>query len=241
MPSKRYSFVYDDSEPGVEPSFHRPDKRRRRGSPTPEPPHHSSQSDEVKRLREMSRMKYLDKRATEKLALLRSQVANETAELDSEEAHRLSRREKQAFANNRELLQLSEERAAIDDYQDGYRLPEIHSAQQVLFDHRDQRGTETQRSEYEQWEMDQSLKAKNQIHCREAEKGEYDFLLEEDVIQFVGNSTNCNDFTHREKSDVAILEQIATDRMKVTSIQKARESLPIYQYRQGFLEAMCYT
>ena len=77
-------------------------------------------------LRLKSRQQYLAKRETERLALLRKQVAEETAELRS--GVRLSEREKAEFAKNREILRLAEERSHIDDYQDGYRLPDQYGA-----------------------------------------------------------------------------------------------------------------
>ena len=66
-------------------------------------------------LRERSRQEYLKKRETERLALLRKQVAEETAELRS--GVRLSDKEKAEFAKNREILRLAEERGI--DFEDG--------------------------------------------------------------------------------------------------------------------------
>ncbi|KAI0965527.1 hypothetical protein F4678DRAFT_452312 [Xylaria arbuscula] len=61
-----------------------------------------------------SQQDYLKKRETERLALLRKQVAEKTAELQS--GVRLSKREKAEFAKNREILRLAEKRLQIDDH-----------------------------------------------------------------------------------------------------------------------------
>ena len=73
-------------------------------------------------LRERARQEYLNKRETEKLALLRKQVQEETEELRS--GVKLTEREKADFAKNREILRLAEERKRIDDHVDGYQMPE---------------------------------------------------------------------------------------------------------------------
>ncbi|MDA4133405.1 MAG: hypothetical protein OK454_09835, partial [Thaumarchaeota archaeon] len=83
-------------------------------------------------LRIHSRQQYLKKRETERLALLRKQVAEETAELKS--GVRLSEREKAEFAKNRELLRLAEERLRVDDHRDGYYMPEDYITEKGKID-----------------------------------------------------------------------------------------------------------
>ena len=123
-------------------------------------------------LRMKSRYDYLKKRETEKLALLRKQVAEETAELRS--GVRLSEKEKAEFARNREILRLAEERARIDDYQDGYRLPDQYGTdtkkkEKALYSRhveRDEYGNEKMVTEYDEWEREQTVKARAQISSR---------------------------------------------------------------------------
>ncbi|CAP73949.1 uncharacterized protein PODANS_2_13020 [Podospora anserina S mat+] len=199
-------------------------------------------------LRLKSRLDYLAKRETEKLALLRKQVAEETAELRS--GVRLSEREKADFAKNREILRLAEERLRIDDYQDGYRLPDQYGADSKKKEEalnrrhveRDQFGNEKHITEYEEWEREQTVKAKAQIQSREREEeeGKYDFLLDEDNIAFVRDAaaklTQPSDgLTQEQRVLKARIE--AAERAHM-SIQEVRKSLPVYAYREAFLDAI---
>ncbi|KAK4201454.1 putative ATP-dependent RNA helicase [Triangularia verruculosa] len=199
-------------------------------------------------LRLKSRLDYLAKRETEKLALLRKQVAEETAELRS--GVRLSEREKADFAKNREILRLAEERLRIDDYQDGYRLPDQYGADSKKKEEalnrrhveRDQFGNEKHITEYEEWEREQTVKAKAQIQSREREEeeGKYDFLLDEDNIAFVRDAAAklaqpSDGLTQEQRVLKARIE--AAERAQM-SIQEVRKSLPVYAYRDAFLDAI---
>ncbi|KAK4113485.1 P-loop containing nucleoside triphosphate hydrolase protein [Canariomyces notabilis] len=197
-------------------------------------------------LRLKSRQEYLKKREAEKLALLRKQVAEETAELRS--GARLTEREKAEFAKNREILRLAEERARIDDYQDGYRLPDQYGAdskkkQDALYKRhveRDEFGNEKHVTEYEEWEREQTVKAKAQIQSREREdEGEYDFLLDEDAITFVRDAAKYaqpNDGLTQEQR--ILKEKIEAAEKAHKTIQEVRKSLPVYAYRDAFLDAI---
>ncbi|KAK1756842.1 Pre-mRNA-splicing factor ATP-dependent RNA helicase-like protein cdc28 [Echria macrotheca] len=198
-------------------------------------------------LRLKSRQDYLAKREAEKLALLRKQVAEETAELRS--GVRLSEREKAEFAKNREILRLAEERARIDDYQDGYRLPDQYGADSkkksdALYKRhveKDEFGNEKFVTEYEEWEREQTVKAKAQIQSRDREDGgEYDFLLDEDAISFVRDAAA----KYAQPTDGLTQEQrILRDKIDAAekahkTIQEVRKSLPVYAYRDAFLDAL---
>jgi len=198
-------------------------------------------------LRLKSRQDYLAKREAEKLALLRKQVAEETAELRS--GVRLSEREKAEFAKNRKILELAEERGKIDDYQDGYRLPDQYGAdskkkEDALYTRhveKDEFGNEKFVTEYQEWEREQTIKAKSQIHSREREDaGEYDFLLDEDAISFVRDAAA----KYAQPSDGLTPEQrllrdkIDNAERAQRSIQEVRKSLPVYAYKDAFLDAI---
>ncbi|KAK0755007.1 P-loop containing nucleoside triphosphate hydrolase protein [Schizothecium vesticola] len=198
-------------------------------------------------LRLKSRQDYLAKREAEKLALLRKQVAEETAELKS--GVRLSEREKADFAKNREILRLAEERARIDDYQDGYRLPDqygadSHKKEDALYKRnveKDEFGKEKFVTEYEEWEREQTVKAKAQIHSREREDaGEYDFILDEDAISFVRDAAArfaqpSDGLTPEQR---ALRDKIDAAERAAKSIQEVRKSLPVYAYKDAFLDAI---
>ena len=142
-------------------------------------------------LRERSRQEYLKKRETERLALLRKQVVEETAELRSNPD--LTRREKDEFAKNREVLRIAEERLRIDDHRDGYAMPEDYITEKGKIDRKkkeealykryvdkDEHGQERYVTEQEEWEREQSAKAKAQISQRErVDEGEYDYVFDD--------------------------------------------------------------
>ncbi|KAK5660079.1 hypothetical protein OQA88_13548 [Cercophora sp. LCS_1] len=239
---KRYAFVpMDDEEPsGSSKTNSSKSADRERKRPRPDDKNMSE-----KRLK--SRHDYLAKREAEKLALLRRQVAEETAELKS--GARLSEREKADFTKNREILRLAEERARIDDYQDGYRLPDQYGAdsgkkKDALYKRhvdKDEFGNEKLVTEYDEWEREQRVKAKAQIKSREREEaGEYDFLLDEDAITFVkeavARAAQPPDGLTPEQR--ALQDKIDAAERAHASIQDVRKSLPIYKYRDEFLAAM---
>jgi pre-mRNA-splicing factor ATP-dependent RNA helicase DHX16 len=196
-------------------------------------------------------LEYLAKREAEKIALLRRQVAEETAELRS--GVRLSEREKAEFAKNRETLRLAEELARVDDYTDGYRLPENYTKDDGKFDskkkeealyarhvERDEFGQEKHVTEYEEWEREQAQKAKAQIQRAERDQGEYDFLLDEEAISFVKEAAK---YAQQQQDGMTKEERLLKERIDAAekaqmTIQEVRKSLPAYQYRDEFLKAV---
>ncbi|KAK4448253.1 ATP-dependent RNA helicase [Podospora aff. communis PSN243] len=259
MESKRYAFVPMDDGPSAPEkrsrdrsrSPRRQSRRHRSRSPLKDKGSSSKTERGARRdatdLRLKSRQEYLAKREAEKLALLRKQVAEETAELRS--GVRLSEREKEEFAKNRKTLELAEARAKIDDYQDGYRLPDQYGTdskkkEDALYKRnveKDEFGNEKFITEYQEWEREQTVKAKSQIHSREREDaGEYDFILDDDAINFVRDAAA----KYAQPSDGLTPEQrILRDKIDAAekaarTIQEVRKSLPVYQYRDAFLEAI---
>ncbi|KAK4219723.1 Pre-mRNA-splicing factor ATP-dependent RNA helicase-like protein cdc28 [Rhypophila decipiens] len=214
-----------------------------------DPKRESGQRDDHKMsdLRLKSRQDYLAKREAEKLALLRKQVAEETAELRS--GVRLSEREKAEFARNREVLRLAEERARIDDYQDGYRLPDQYGGadskkkEAALYKRhveKDEFGNEKHITEFDEWEREQTVKVKAQIQSREREdQGEYDFLLDDDLTQFVLDAAKHAPPADGLTTEQRILKQKIEEAERAQrSIQDVRKSLPVYAYRDAFLDAI---
>ncbi|RYP28548.1 hypothetical protein DL767_007154 [Monosporascus sp. MG133] len=202
-------------------------------------------------LRERSRQDYLKKREAERLALLRKQVAEETAELRS--GIRLSEREKDEFAKNREILRLAEERLKIDDHRDGYYMPEDYITEKGKIDkkrkeealykryvERDEYGQEKFVTEHEEWEREQAQKAKAQINRAEREyEGDYDLVLDEDqFIQWSHDTTLAGEGKTLTKEQRFLEAQIEAAEKKALSIQETRKSLPIYAYRDEFIAAM---
>jgi len=202
-------------------------------------------------LRERSRQDYLKKREAERLALLRKQVAEETAELRS--GVRLSEKEKAEFAKNREILRLAEERLRIDDHRDGYYMPEDYITEKGKIDRKrkeealykryvekDEYGQEKFVTEHEEWEREQTQKAKAQINRAEREDdGEYLPILDpEQYIQWNLGSTLAGEGKQLTKEQRFLEAQIEAAEKKALSIQETRKSLPIYKYREEFIAAL---
>ncbi|KAG5992030.1 hypothetical protein E4U52_003109 [Claviceps spartinae] len=200
-------------------------------------------------LRERSRQEYLKKRETERLVLLRKQVAEETAELRS--GARLSEREKAEFAKNREILRLAEERLKIDDHRDGYYMPEDYITEKGKLDRKkkeealykryvekDEYGQERFVTEHEEWELEQTAKAKAQIQRPEMDNNEdYSYVMDdEQYIQWTLDTRLAGE--GKTKEQMFLDAQIDAAEKKALSIQETRKSLPIYQYRDSFLEAL---
>ena len=202
-------------------------------------------------LRERSRQEYLKKRETERLALLRKQVVEETAELRSNPD--LTRREKDEFAKNREVLRIAEERLRIDDHRDGYAMPEDYITEKGKIDRKkkeealykryvdkDEHGQERYVTEQEEWEREQSAKAKAQISQREkVDEGEYDYVFDEaQKINFVMDTRLASDAKPLTKEQRALQEQLKAAEAKASSIEGTRKSLPIYTFRDDLLKAI---
>ncbi|KAG6000564.1 hypothetical protein E4U21_005340 [Claviceps maximensis] len=200
-------------------------------------------------LRERSRQEYLKKRETERLVLLRKQVAEETAELRS--GARLSEKEKAEFAKNREILRLAEERLKIDDHRDGYYMPEDYITEKGKLDRKkkeealykryvekDEYGQEKFVTEHEEWELEQTAKAKAQIQRPEMENTEdYSYVMDDaQYIQWNLDTRLVGE--GKTKEQIFLDAQIDAAKKKALSIQETRKSLPIYQYRDSFLEAL---
>ncbi|KAI8304651.1 Pre-mRNA-splicing factor ATP-dependent RNA helicase-like protein [Colletotrichum sp. SAR11_59] len=225
------------------------DDKRSKGSESRRLPDAADRKATMEDLRMKSRQTYLGKREAEKLALLRKQVAEETAELRS--GARLSEKEKAEFAKNREILRLAEERLKIDDHKDGYYIPEDYITEKGKIDRKrkedamykryvekDEYGQEKFVTEHEEWEREQATKAKAQIQRSERENDDYAYVLdEEQYIQWnLGSSLPGEGKLTKEQQFLAA--QIEAAEKKQLSIQETRKSLPIYAYRDDFLAAM---
>ncbi|KAL7949360.1 P-loop containing nucleoside triphosphate hydrolase protein [Trichoderma barbatum] len=245
--NKKYAFVPME-EGGGSSDRHQESRKRSRQEYLKREADGSSDRHQESRMR--SRQEYLKKREAERLALLRRQVAEETAELRS--GVRLSEREKAEFAKNRELLRLAEERLRIDDHQDGYVMPEDYITEKGKLDRkkkeealykrhveRDEYGQEKFVTEHDEWEREQTTKAKAQIQGRERENEDYNYVLDDaQYIQWSLDSRMPGERKTLTKEQQFLEAQIDAAEKKALSIQETRKSLPIYQYRDQFLEAL---
>ncbi|KAI6379789.1 hypothetical protein MCOR25_001920 [Pyricularia grisea] len=207
-------------------------------------------SEAVADLRERSRQEYFKKRETEKIALFRKQVAEETAELRS--GVPLSEKEKAEFAENRKLLALIEERLRIDDHRDGYYMPEDYITEKGKIDRKkkedalykryvekDEYGQEKFVTEHEEWEREQAAKAKAQIKVAERDEAGYDYVMDEDqYIQWTRDTRMPGEGKVLTGEQLYLQAQIDAAEKRQLSMQETRKSLPIYVYRDEFLAAL---
>lgn len=202
-------------------------------------------------LRNRARQDYLEKRATEKLMLLRKQVAEEAQE--ARENPDLSRKEKEEFARNREILRLAEERNRVDDHIDGYQLPEDYITEKGKIDRkkkqealykrditRDEYGKEKYVDDIEEWEREQTQKAKAQINRAErVDEGEYEYVFDDaQKINFIMDSRLEGDGKTLNAEQRFMQQQLKAAEAKAATIEGTRKSLPIYQFRDELLAAV---
>ncbi|KAI9683650.1 MAG: hypothetical protein M1829_004955 [Trizodia sp. TS-e1964] len=203
-------------------------------------------------LRDVSRQQYLKKRETERLALLRKQVAEESQEL-RENPEGLTRREREEFAKNREILRIAEERINIDDHTDGYALPEDYITEKGKIDKRkkeealykryvdrDEHGRERFVTEHEEWEREQTAKAKAQISQSErVDEGNYEYVFDDaQKIKFVLDSRLESEGKRMTKDQRLLHDQLNAAEKKAAGIEATRKSLPMFQFREEILAAI---
>ena len=207
---------------------------------------------EMKDLRLRSRQDYLKKRSTQELALLRRQVAEEEEEERSNPT--LTQQEKDEFARNREALRLAEEREGIDDHIDGYAMPDDYITEKGKLDtkrkeqalysryvERDDQGREKYVTEHEEWEREQLAKTKAQIIVADQQdEGEYEYVFDEDQqLRWVTDAVLKGGMSDMKSPQEKLLAQqmLAAER-KAKTMEEKRKTLPVYQYRQQFLDAV---
>ncbi|KAI9724917.1 MAG: Cyclin-dependent kinase catalytic subunit [Candelaria pacifica] len=203
-------------------------------------------------LRERSRQDYLKKREIERLALLRKQVAEESEELRTSSGE-LTQREKSEFAKNREVLRIAEERLRVDDHLDGYMLPEDYITEKGKIDRkrkedalykryvdRDEHGQERFVTEQEEWEREQTTKAKAQVSRSErVDEGDYEYVFDDTQnINFIMDSRLEGDGKALTKEQRFLQEQLKAAEKKAASLEETRKSLPIYSFREQLLAAV---
>lgn len=203
-------------------------------------------------MRLMSRQEYLKKRETEKLALFRKQVREE-AEEERTNRPNLSRAELQTFAENREILRLAEEKNRIDEHRDGYQLPEDYITEKGKIDRkkkeealykryvdRDEYGHEKFVTEQEEWELEQTAKAKAQItRAERVDVGEYEYVFDDtQKINFVLDAKLAGEGKALTREQRFLEERLKAAESKAISIEETRKSLPIYAYREQLLAAV---
>ncbi|KAG0320149.1 hypothetical protein BGZ99_004671 [Dissophora globulifera] len=196
-------------------------------------------------LRERARQEYLGKREELQIEKLRMQIRDEEQLFDLNE---LTKKEREDLVYKKELLRLAEERMNINDKYDGYHMPEDYITEKGQVDKKKKHDALYRRyedepgdkfvSEQDQWE-EQQAKASRQHATRksdakEGEEMDFEYVFDEANIDFIMDQEQ--ETKEREAED--LLEKIAVLERKEMSIKQVRDSLPIFQYRQAFLDAV---
>ncbi|GAA5982350.1 hypothetical protein JCM5350_006153 [Sporobolomyces pararoseus] len=208
-------------------------------------------------LRERSRQQYLGKREQQQLDLLRLELADWERDF---RGVKMTKSERKEYESKKELLRLAEERLAIDDGGDGYMMPDDYFTAQGKIDSKRKKDLLTARyndakpqsrlsqqkdgeftTDLEHFEMEQTAKAQLRAGALDrpvVEEEEYDFVFDESVqIQFAVDNEDRIEGTMSGK-DAALQAQIQEAEKRAQSIDEVRKSLPVYAWREQFLEAV---
>lgn len=203
-------------------------------------------------LRLRSRQEYLQQRSAQQLALLRIQVAEEAQE--ERDNPRLSAEELEEFRRNRELLRLAEERNNVDMHDDAFHFQDDYINEKGKIDRkkkeealykryteRDRQGKEKYTSEFDTWEEEQSRMAKAQAIARpeRVDATEYDYVFDEDSqVKFQADAASALPGSGPSAKEKLLLAELEAAEKKADSIEESRKRLPIYAYRDTFLNAL---
>ncbi|KAK5669860.1 hypothetical protein QVD99_004236 [Batrachochytrium dendrobatidis] len=197
-------------------------------------------------LRDRSRYDYLGKRESQRLELLKQRIADEEFLFHGES---LTKKEQKELELNKKILKITEERLAINDKVDGYLLPDDYITEKGKIDKKKQESVLYRRyddaigdpdafvTEQDQWEQNQIVKSIGKPGTKDkhgAVDDAYDYVVDEQQqIEFVLENAAIIQASMEDSAN-----QISESERKAMSIKEVRESLPIYAYRQQFLEAM---
>lgn len=210
----------------------------------------------VDKMREVSRQHYLQKREDKELKLLEVSLRDEDYFFEDVT---LSAEEKQRRGLNEQILKMARSKYRFEAKDDGYHMPDGYEDENgyVNKEKRDAVLTmryaeeETVKTEQELWEEEQLKVSKVQFGSKrdkpEAEEYEYVF---EDQIDFIskeilkGTEKQIEDeLSSPHKKDVAdpnekLTELELSKLSEYEKIQRVRKTLPVYPYREEFLQAV---
>uniref|UniRef100_A0A060TCL8 RNA helicase n=1 Tax=Blastobotrys adeninivorans TaxID=409370 RepID=A0A060TCL8_BLAAD len=206
---------------------------------------------EIEELRRISRQTYLSKREEQKLFLLQREVADLEEDVRHYGWENLTKKERKEIEYKREILKIANERKQIVS-SGGYSIPEDYITEKGKIDqkkkeaalHHRYQEPENQkslgRSEQEAWEQEQRERALGMGTKKRAEpeEDEYEFVFDESQnIRFV-NEPSAAAPSSRELEKERLEAQIREEERRIKSIDDVRKSLPVYGYREQFLDAV---
>ncbi|GAA5933455.1 hypothetical protein JCM3775_000699 [Rhodotorula graminis] len=216
--------------------------------------------EQMRELRGRARQAYLGKRELQQLDLLRLEVADFERDF---RGVKLTRREQRELDHKKELLRLAEERLAIDDGGDHYQMPDDYFTEQGKIDSQRKKDLLTSRytdvkpqrhhggvphkdgefvTDLEQYEHEQTAKAQLTAGALDRDVvdqgAEYDYVFDDAVqIQFALDMEDRIEGTVDPK-EAALQAQIDEAERRAQSIDDTRKSLPVFAWRQQFLDAV---
>jgi len=197
-------------------------------------------------IKERSRQSYLEKREVQRVQILKRVIKEEETLFDKDE---LTEAERKQLEYKKKVLDIVNQREAINAKEDRYSLPESYldekgkinkkKKEEVLFGRYIEEDQSQFISEQDKLEKEKIGKSLITVGAKDRKaKEEYDYVFD-DEIDFVLESALPGDYEKigaKEDSDEA--EQLSAAEKKALSIQEVRKSLPTYKYRDSLLQAV---
>ncbi|EEB06271.2 ATP-dependent RNA helicase Cdc28 [Schizosaccharomyces japonicus yFS275] len=205
----------------------------------------------IPELRKVSRRNYLKLREQQRLEILRREIQDEEKLFAGE---RLTKREIQELERKKELLRLAEERMKLSASTDEYQMPEDYFTEKgkldlkrkeaVLYQRYQEREdnekayqsgkNETELDEWERYQINKGVLPGTSTEPAVASE-EYDFVFDESQqIDFMLDERLPPEGQQVSPEELARKMQEAQRQ----TLQETRKSLPIYQHRDGLLQAI---
>jgi len=182
----------------------------------------------IEEMKKLSRWKYLEMREPQQIDLMKRQLEDEEKFFQTQN---VSRKEKEEFEINKKIYELavqqSQKREEVMSYKlpnsyDSLEQPNLKERFNVL--HQRYKEEKPELPEQELWESFQTTRAQSKFGARDSvSTNKYDLILDSQ-IDFIRTSLQEGD-TFSEDSDGP-------------EIQTARETLPIFYYKEDLLEAI---
>jgi pre-mRNA-splicing factor ATP-dependent RNA helicase DHX16 len=196
---------------------------------------------DMERAREISRREYLKKREAKELTLLEDSIRDESYLFEGEEQ---TEAEKKRLEVNTQILAQAKKRVK-GEVIEGYHIPDGYENEdgKIDFKKRDEALHERYEEEAEvvteqqAWEDTQVAYAKTEFGAKDRKKpsDEYEYVFE-DQIDFISQEMMAG---KRSTEEIEEAEEGQTKESKAhCSILEGRKKLPIFPYREQFLEAV---
>lgn len=198
---------------------------------------------DLERARVISRRSYLTKREEQQLEILRRSIKEEERMFASEN---LSKEERARLLLDKEILRLAESRKNAEQPVDAYEMPEDYVRADGVVDQQKRMDVLQKRyveqaapvSEQEMWEQLHIGRATLKFGSKQQDVDkQYEFVVP-DQIDFIKEELMAGhdvEAAIKEQEQEAVLP---TKQSRAEELQKVRQSLPIYPYREQILKAV---